>query len=107
LGQKAAMKKFKPVKYSFEERDALINQWRLSGKTKKEFSAYRGINPQTFYSWFKLEAKPIENNSPKGFIPLLVNHSPVSGVFAELTTPSGIRIAFHQPVSAAFLKALV
>jgi transposase-like protein len=100
------MNKSLPTHYTAEERKALISQWHTSGKTKKDFCTYRGINPQTFYSWFKPEKVKKEKPSSKGFIPLQVEPTSFSDVFAELTTPSGIRITFHQQVSASFIKAL-
>jgi hypothetical protein len=102
------MKSSPTIHYSAEERKALISQWRTSGKTKKEFCDYRGIKIQTFYSWFKPERiKAIEKPASEAFVPIEVKSSLTPEVFAELSTPSGARISFFQPVSSDYLKKLI
>lgn len=40
-----------------EEKKALINEWKVSGKSAKQFCSVKGIKPTTFYGWIKKEKK--------------------------------------------------
>ena len=87
-----------------EQVDELINEWKISGVGKKEFCSGKGLNYQTFVSWFYLRSK--KSKTSKGFIPVQVERTSV-GIFAEIQLGNSRKIIFHQPVGPEFLQAVL
>ena len=89
---------------SGEEVDDLINEWKASGIGKKEFCLRKGLNYQTFVSWFYIKKKRSQAN--KGFIPVELAGSSV-GIFAEIQLGNSRKIILHQPVGLEILQAIL
>ncbi|MEO5776082.1 MAG: hypothetical protein ABIQ27_04205 [Flavobacterium sp.] len=99
------MSEQKPNRFrSREEVEELINEWKASGIGKKEFCNRKGLNYQTFVSWFYLRLK--KSKSHKSFVPIKIENIS-SGIFAEIQMGSSRKIIFHQPVGIEFLQALL
>jgi hypothetical protein len=45
------------MKYTKEQRTTLLQQWRISGKSRFVFCTENGINPNTFQYWKEREKK--------------------------------------------------
>ncbi|WPV67108.1 IS66 family insertion sequence element accessory protein TnpA [Chitinophaga sp. LS1] len=99
-------KKASHSRYSSEEIITMLDQFDRDNVSLKEFCADKGISQATFFNWRKRYLSRSVNNS--SFIELITSapnaEVPLStgGIFAEFR---GIRI--YQPVSAAYLKALI
>jgi hypothetical protein len=65
------------IKRTWEEREALCEQWKSSGKTKREFCRENDIPIASFFSWCsKLSLKP--KKPVVNLLPIkLINTSPV------------------------------
>ena len=97
--------------YSAAEKQALVSDWKQSGKTMMAFSRTIGVNYHTFINWIKPKKK---NKRAKAAKAKLV------ACFSEIAMPAlsngnlCARVAFgktqldlYQPVSAGFLKELL
>lgn len=88
----------------------LIQKWKDSGLSQKEFYQQQNMPAHIFYYWHKCyrdqQNKIVQTSSlaANGFVqltpPLPTNH-------IELQLPNGMRIIFHEPVRADYLKALI
>lgn len=88
---------------------SLIEVWRTSGKTQREFCKEKDIAYAKFHYWLK---KHNEHGSPSdakpGFMPVRVkDHADVQPNALELVYPDGRRLIFHQDVDPFFLRALL
>lgn len=84
---------------------SLIELWKGSGKTQKEFCQEKDLAYHKFYYWFKkynAENRPADD-SP--FISIPMGSAADSGL--EIVYPDGRRLIFHQGVDAGFLRALL
>ena len=88
----------------------LIQKWKDSGLTQKEFYQQQNIPAHVFYYWHKCyrnqQNKVAKASSPdiNGFVQL---STPAAACNIELHLPNGTRIIFHEPVRADYLKALI
>ncbi len=86
---------------------SIIDQWKQSGLSQKEFYQQQNIPAHVFYYWHKCyrdeQYKPLRKSSA-GFVQLT---TPASAGNIELQLPNGTRIIFNEPVSADYLKALI
>jgi len=90
------------MKYTSEQIQVAINEWQVSGLTKKEFCAQRNICHQTFYNWLK-RVNPTKSS---GFteVTLASHHQPGT---CEIIFPSGARIILSGEPSASWLREVV
>ncbi len=86
---------------------SLIEVWKGSGLTQKEFCAQKDIALPKFQYWMKKYS--IRHETKADFVPVTLtasgNVSPSSNL--EVLWPDGKRVVFHAPVEASFLKALL
>jgi len=93
-----------PSKFTNEQREELIQRWKSSVKSKKQFADENGIKYMTFIDWVRKRQRKKSLETPsEQFIPLEI---PTYNSFAELHV-SGRKIIFHQPVSAEYLKIIL
>jgi hypothetical protein len=88
-----------------------IRRWQRSGLTQKDWCENNDIAYRRFHYWYRRYrigeqgyARDQENDR---FVPLVVGPSAAAGSWCELSFPEGKRLAFHQPVSAEFLRSLI
>lgn len=106
-------------RYSAEEKQQIIEQWRESGMSRPAFCREKKISYYSFLEWTKKKTAalrytraPSFNGAQKrqsGFLPLHI-HSPVWGeqkIFAQAEFGSGRSIRFFQPIAASYLKNLL
>ena len=86
-----------------EEINALMEEWRASGLSKKDFSASKGIKYMTLIDWFGRRQKRSNQNK---FIALQVT-STHTGAFAEIHFDNMRKIILHQSVSPEFIRSLL
>ncbi len=82
-----------------------IDQWQQSDLTQKAFCNQVNLRYHIFHYWFK-RYRTKAGESASTFIKLDVSSPPLA-LHAELILADGIRLLFHQPVSADYLKALI
>lgn len=90
------------MKYTSEQIQVAVNEWQVSGLTKKAFCVQRNICPQTFYNWLKR----INRTESSGFTEVrLTSHRQTGG--CEVVFPSGSRMIFTGEPSASWLRELL
>ena len=87
----------------------LIRSWQGSGLSQKVFCEQHGVRYHVFHYWFKRYRDKDSGSSPGNFIPIQIKSSEADTRNAgiELILADGKRVLFHQPVSAAFIKAII
>lgn len=94
-----------------EEIQQIINQWRESGKTKKDFCLEQNIKYLTFIGWSrpgerKKYSASKNKNKHSGFVSLDVRDFP-GEIFALAQLRNGNRITVYQHVPAGYLRQLM
>ncbi len=85
----------------------LIEQWKQSGLSQKQFYQQQNIPAHVFYYWHKCYRNQQHKSSSSasgGFIPLTTASF---GRGIEVQLPNGVRVIFNEQVSVDFLKALI
>jgi len=85
----------------------IIERWKQSGLSQKEFYQQQNIPAHVFYYWHKCYRDQHGNKSSRssgGFVQLSI---PASAGSIEVHMPNGTRVIFNEPVSVDFLKALM
>ncbi len=88
---------------------SLIEVWKGSGKTQRDFCKEKEIAYSKFQYWLRKynEDQPGGNESP-GFVAIPVRRQPDERAASlELVYPDGRRLIFHQDVDPSFLRALL
>jgi len=83
---------------------AMIGNWQQSGQSQKQFCLQNNIAYHIFHYWYKVYRNQLSAGSGS-FV--AINIAPQLQANVEMHFTDGRRIVFHQPVSAAFLKALI
>jgi hypothetical protein len=89
----------------------LIESWRTSDLTQKEFCSQHSIAYSGFHYWFKKFKEDKSVSTPAStFIPVKIatsgsKHIPPTAI--ELVMPDGRRVNFPQGVEVGFLRALL
>jgi hypothetical protein len=85
---------------------SLIEIWKSSGKTQKEFCQEKDLAYHKFHYW--LRKYDNQNDQPSNESPFLaVSMQGALRSNLEIVYPDGRRLIFHQPVDAGFLRALL
>lgn len=85
---------------------SLIEIWKSSGKTQKQFCQEKDLAYHKFHYWFK--KYHIHQGQGSAESPFLsVSMPPSSRNGLEIVYPDGRRLIFHQGVDAGFLRALL
>ncbi len=91
---------------SSDTKFTIIEAWKSSGLTQKEYCQQNNIGYHIFHYWYK---KFKSSQKPKAgkFIPLQVkkDSSPQSSI--EIILSNGTRIVFNKTVDATFIRALI
>jgi len=84
----------------------IIEKWKQSGLSQKEFYQQQQIPAHVFYYWHKVYRDQHKKASSfsEGFVQIA---SPASAGNVEVQFPNGTSIIFNAPVSSDFLKALI
>lgn len=85
----------------------IIEKWKHSGLSQKDFYQQQNIPAHVFYYWHKCYRNQQQQNMTNpsgGFIQLTASTSAGN---IELHLPGGARVVFNGPVSSDFLKALI
>ena len=86
---------------------SLIEVWKSSGKTQKEFCQEKDLAYHKFHYWFKKykgQAQQASDGSP--FMSISMRPALGAGKL-EIVYPDGRKVIFHQQVDAGFLRALL
>lgn len=85
---------------------SLIEIWKSSGKSQKEFCQERDLAYHKFHYWFKkYNGQQGEDTEGSPFVPISMKSAVNSNL--EVVYPDGRRLIFHQPVDAGFLRVLL
>ena len=89
---------------------SLIELWKTSGKSQKEFCQQKDLAYHKFHYWFKKYNEEMNPDKDRtlSFSQVVIpeQFSSRSGII-ELQYPDGRRLIFHQSVDASFLRALL
>ena len=96
------------IRWSEEGRKRLMEEYAVSGQTKKEFCLERGVNLGTFHGWYK-RSKQKKRKKAKGCKPVFKEvHLPVSPVSPiEIILPGGVRVCLRESGNRAELVELI
>lgn len=88
---------------------SLIEVWRGSGKTQREFCKEKDIAYSKFQYWMKKYSdKDLATGSSPGFLPINLKKQDERRASAmEVIYPDGRRLIFHQDVDPSFLRTLL
>ncbi len=96
---------------SQQERQAHLNNWKISGKSKKEYCLEQGINYYTFMSWLTPKKKnKVVRSKPaptvKGFSEVTLPIKSAGSPFARISYGKTAVEILH-PVSPDFIRQLM
>lgn len=86
---------------------SLIEVWKKSGKTQREFCQERDIAYSKFQYWMKKYSDLSTIDAGRDFVPVAVEDEPKVGGALELVFPDGKRLVFHHAVDVSYLQALL
>lgn len=89
-----------------EEIQSLVNAFKKSGKTKKQFCDENNIKYYTLCNWVADYKKKAVSQKLSSFIPVKVNET-TPHLFAEISLKSGTSIKLFQNVDAGFIKSIL
>ena len=85
----------------------IIEKWKQSGLSQKEFYQQQNIPAHVFYYWHKVY-RDQQHNKASSFSESFVQIASSASVgHIEVQFPNGTRIIFNEPVSCDFLKVLI
>jgi hypothetical protein len=90
------------MRHTQEQMQATINEWQMSGLSKKAFCRERNITYQTFHYWVKRLTSPVAI----GFEEVKLSGQTQRETL-ELIFPSGARLTFQGEPSASWLRELL
>ena len=90
------------MKYTAEQIQVVINEWQVSGVSKKAFCHQRDICPQTFYNWLKRNKQTGSSGFTEVTLPTREQNSG-----CEIVFPSGVRMILEGEPSASWLRELL
>jgi len=93
-------------KRSTEEWFSLIQEFRTSGLSVKEFCINKGIHSSNFYYWVKRQRSADET----GFLPVAISKpsaQPFSQQMVEIVYPNGVSLRFGSEVDIRMLSQLI
>lgn len=93
-----------------QERQAIIEQWEASGKSKKEFCTEQGVNYYTLMSWLAPKKKKFRQvksvKTIDRFSEVKLPLKSTSDLFARISVGK-VSLDIFQPVSTDFLLRLL
>jgi hypothetical protein len=102
------------IRRSSVEWVSLIENWRDSNLSRKEFCEQHTVALSAFQYWLgkvRRDGGSVKDDGDTGFVPLSVKGSgsslPIRSLHLELTLPDGRRLAFYERVDVEFLRALL
>jgi hypothetical protein len=94
----------KQLQVKSEERKALMDRWKESGKSARQFCQDENININTFHYW----RHRLKKEKPPGFIKLQPSENIFRGAgYCEVMFSNGNRVLFHQSPGAKILRGLL
>lgn len=86
----------------------LIDRWKESGLSQKSFCQKEQVPFHKFYYWLRRSRhkNPAKKETGNNFVKLKIKE-PVAPSSIEIHLPQGVRLFFHTPVSAEYLKTLL
>jgi hypothetical protein len=86
-----------------EEMFLLIDEWRRTKVSQKQYCREHDIAYHIFHYWYRKYRDRRAAPPTSGFVQ--IKPAP-AGPFAEVSFPGGSRVIFHQPVGVEYLKGL-
>ena len=90
-------------RFTSEEIQEFILQWKQSGMNRRKFCDTHGFNYYTFGTW--LEKVNNKETAPAGFTEVKLKNE--NTVFARLVLSNGLAIDFYQRVPAEYLQSFL
>lgn len=90
-----------------QQMSRMIDRWKSSGLSQKNFCEKESIKFYTFYYWYKRYRQEAQTSDSKhGFVKLKIEKS-AAPTSVEIHFPDGVRLLFHEPIGSDYLKALI
>lgn len=87
-------------KYYFK----LVEKFKVSGLTVKEFCRQQSLNIKVYYYW----KKKYETRTTEGFLPVVIDKAlPVNAGTIAIHYPDGTRLVFEGNADSSVLKQLL
>jgi hypothetical protein len=90
------------MRYTAEQIQVAINEWQVSGLSKRTFCHQRDICHQTFYNWIKRA----NQTTSSGFTEVTLPPRERTGG-CEIIFPSGARMVFAGEPTASWLREVL
>ncbi len=91
------------MKYSKNQKLALMEAWRSSGLSRPKFCEAQDLKYTTFLSWFSQDLSPVDQRADR-FIEII--SSEMQSDSCEIIFPNGIRLQQGGKLSAQLISAL-
>lgn len=102
------------LRYSPEQRNALVEACEASGLSTPRFAALHGVKYQTLATWIHqrkraASTKPLRLPQPTSLVlvPAELETAPPAPGLLEVCLPSGVRLAISTPAQAALAATLI
>jgi transposase-like protein len=99
------------LRYTPEQKQALIAAYEASGLSGPRFAALHGVNYQTLVSWLKKRRQfGAEHPALSSLVPAELAGPPqcgAAGLPMEILLPCGVRLAVHTPSQMNMAAALI
>jgi hypothetical protein len=99
------------LRYTPEQKQALIDAYEASGLSAPRFAALHGVNYQTLVSWLKKRRQfSVEHSALSSLVPAeLAGPTPcgATGLPMEILLPCGVRLAVHTPSQMNMAATLI
>lgn len=94
---------------SSSEMFPVIEEWKQSGLSQKEFCKRHGLKPHILCYWRKRyeERDQSQVAQSKGFVSIEMDHKIDHSVLAEVIYSDGTRLIFKERVRLGFLQGLL
>lgn len=94
---------------SSSEMFPLIEEWKQSGLSQKEFCIRHGLKPHILCYWRRryVERDQSVVDQAKGFVSIEMEQQMAQSVLAEVVYSDGTRLVFKERVGLAFLQGLL
>ncbi len=91
--------------FTASQREDLIQEWKQSGKSKKDFCVEKGLKYMTFVCW-KAKEENKDTLAKDSFMQVEVRNEPDT-LFAKLLFKNGTALHIFQAVEASYLSRLL
>jgi transposase-like protein len=94
-------------RFSSKQINDILNRYRRSGQSKREFCSLEGVSYTTFGNWFRRKRAGSAGRPAKGFVQVQFDNDAAREPVAELSMGSGRVLKFYSMPGAELVKTLL